>query len=638
MYWQYQRFKSSAKESIYKNYKNRLSHTLKIAERKHYADIFENNKHNLKKTWGILKSIINRNKSNQIQGKFKLSDGTVITDKCKISEQFNNFFVGVGPGLARKIPQQQITPDYYLGDAVFNSIYLAPVNEDEIKEIILSLKDSAAGYDEIKPHIFKLTVPFIKTPLAHICTLSLDQGIFPTELKLANVLPLYKADDPMLFNNYTPVSLLNVMSKVFERIMYSRLLSFLETYKILYQNQFGFRKQHSTYMALMLLIDEITKSLENNEYVVGVFLDFSKAFDTVNHDILLKKLDHYGIRGNALAWFKSYLHGREQFVTYNGTPSKTKIITCGVPQGSILGPLLFLIYINDLSKLCKELMSILFADDTNMFKNGKDLNHLQNVINCELQSVSTWLKVNKLSLNIKKTHFMVFSNKRGSHDPIDIRIDGERIHEVLKTKFLGVIIDKNLSWKDHITYISGKIARGLGMIIKTRKYLNKSALMSLYYSFIYPYITYCNHIWGTACISHLNKLIVLQKKAIRIISGAKFRAPSAPLFSSLGVIKIMDINMYLIARFMFRVYNEEVPIQFISMFTVNRAIHLHYTRQVNELHIPRVKTNLRKFSIKYRGAVIWNRVLKLNIPLNTSEPVFVKKLKQQVMNGSLYVP
>ena len=252
--------------------------------------------------------------------------------------------------------------------------------------------------------------------------------------------------------------------------------------------------------------------------------------------------------------------------------------------------------------------------------------------------MSTWLKVNKVSLNNKKTHFMVFSNKRGSHDPIDIRIDGERIHEVLKTKFLGVYIDKSLSWKDHITYISGKIARGLGMIIKTRKYLNKSALMSLYYSFIYTYITYCNHIWGTACISHLNKLIVLQKKAIRIISGAKFRAPSAPLFSSLGVIKIMDINMYLIARFMFRVYNEEVPIQFISMFTVNRAIHLHYTRQVNELHIPRVKTNLRKFSIKYRGAVIWNRVLKLNIPLNTSEPVFVKKLKQQVMNGSLYVP
>ena len=203
----------------------------------------------------------------------------------------------------------------------------------------------------------------------------------------------------------------------------------------------------------MLLMEEITKSLENGKYVIGIFLDFSKAFDTVNHDILLRKLYHYGIRGNALRCFESYLKNRKQFVTYNGVSSDTKLITCGVPQGSILGPLLFLIYINDLSLVCDRLISILFADDTNMFMSSKDVHSLQTVINQELILVSKWLKVNKLSLNIKKTHFMIFSNKSDVCGQIDIRIDGEPIQAVGKTKFLGVIIDKNLTWKDHILYL-----------------------------------------------------------------------------------------------------------------------------------------------------------------------------------------
>ena len=194
----------------------------------------------------------------------------------------------------------------------------------EIEKIVNSLKNSSPGYDDISALLLKISSENVSHPLAHICSLSLMQGVFPNELKVANVIPLFKYDDAMLFNNYRPVSLLSVLSKVFEKVMYSRLLKFLNKKLILYKYQFGFRKLHSTYMALMILMDKLIKALENGEFVIGVYLDFSKAFDTVNHKIMLQKLNHYGIRGNALDWFESYLSDRSQFVTYNGTKSSKK--------------------------------------------------------------------------------------------------------------------------------------------------------------------------------------------------------------------------------------------------------------------------------------------------------------------------
>ena len=624
------RIKTSYNESTYKMYRNNLKKILLKEQKNYFAKSLEYNKGNLKKTWAILKGIINQNKYKQTQSRFKLSDGQTTADKQIISEKFNDFFVSIGPNLAHKIPNQAQSPLSYLGNRLSNTIFLEPVSEEEVYSIVTNLKNSAPGYDEVTAGILELSLPVINGPLTHILNLSLLEGVFPSELKVANVLPLYKADDDMLFNNYRPVSLLSVLSKVFERIMYNRLISFLENNKILFKNQFGFRKQHSTYMALMILLDKIVKALENGEFVVGIYLDFSKAFDTVDHSILLVKLEYYGIRGIALDWFKSYLAGRKQYVTYNGTSSSTKMIKCGVPQGSILGPLLFLLYINDLPNVCKSTNPVLYADDTNLFINGNNLIDLQTAINRELAEISTWLKINKLSLNVKKTHHMIFTHKRKIQPSVALSIEGHPIDEVDNTKFLGVYLDNKINWKKHISYISGKVARGIGLIIKARKMLTSDALLTLYHSFVFPYLSYCNHIWGCTYPTNLKQLVVQQKRIIRIIAGMKYRDPTESAFRDLSVIKFLDINKYLTARFMYQYHHNKLPVIFSDYFRQIADVHEHNTRQCIGLYAVPMKTDLGLTCISHRGPVIWNEILK-NINPDTSEVSFKKALKQCIL-------
>ena len=538
------------------------------------------------------------------------------------------FLLMWGHPYPKKIPVQNCSPDQYIKKKTIFSLYLEPVTEAEIRRLIMSLKSSAPGYDDIRSSILKMSLPFKCTPLTYISNLSLQEGVFPDELKIANVIPLFTSDDPELFNNYRPVSLLCTVSKVFERIMYNRLLSFLDEYKILFSYQF--RKHHSTYMALMTLMDNLTHCLDNGEYVIGIFLDFSKAFDTVDHIILLQKLSLYGIRGTALNWFQSYLTNRYQFVTYNGESSERKKVKCGVPQGSILGPLLFLIYINDLADVCKCSLPILFADDTNLFHHGTDLSVIECEFNKELADISTWLKVNKLSLNIKKTHYMIFTRKKLSH-PLDLRIDNQNAHVTKTSKFLGVYIDDKLNWKTHISYVAGKVARGIGVLGKARKYFNNDCMINLYNAFIYPYLMYCNQIWGSTYKTNLSKLQVLQNKAVRIVTGSPPRRNNEYMYRCSEIMKLNHINTYLVGRFMYKVYHKTLPAIFDDFFRYNYHIHDHYTRTASHLHVPSASSNLSKAGIRYKGVIIWNKILTVNINPDRSEQSFKVMLKKCII-------
>jgi hypothetical protein len=238
-------------------------------------------------------------------------------------------------------------------------------------------------------------------------------------------------------------------------------------------------------MAITILMDKIIRALERGHYVIGLFLDFSQAFYTVNHEILLSKLSHYGIRGVANKWIASYLDNRQQYCTFKTQSSKPAKINCGVPQGSILGPLLFLIYINDLGTVSKLLTSILFADDSNLFAEGAHLQNLQNLVNSEMPNLISWLRANRLSLNIKKTHIMVFGKiPDSSKRKVEVEIDGYKLDVVDNTKFLGLVLDNSLNWKSHISYITQKLAKSIGILSQARKVFDRKTLIQLYYSFI----------------------------------------------------------------------------------------------------------------------------------------------------------
>ena len=442
--------------------------------------------------------------------------------------------------------------------------------------------------------------------LLHVTNLSISQGTFPRELKIAKVLPLYKAKDKMFISNYRPVSILPIFSKIYERIMYKRLLSFLNKHNILYQYQFGFRENHGVNSALIYMIDKILKSLDKGEIVVGLFLDFCKAFDTVDHQILINKMNKYGIRGTALEWIKSYLSERKQFVYFNGINSSEQNIVCGIPQGSILGPLFFLIYINDIARVSKLLFFLLFADDTNIFITGKDINTITHTLNQELKKLLIWLQVNKLSINIDKTKYIIFSLRKKVNTVSHIYINNNIIERVYSTKFLGIIIDSKLSWIDHVQHIKTKIAKGLGILCKSRKILNINTLLTLYYSFVFPYIVYCIEVWGSVNKLLFSSIFKLQKRAVRIIVSANYRAHTDPIFTKLKILPLHKVYQMRVLIFMFKFSNNTLPNIFTKMFQVNVNIHHYSTRQSYKLHVMKCKTSALLNSMSYQGTLLWN--------------------------------
>uniref|UniRef100_A0A672F466 Reverse transcriptase domain-containing protein n=1 Tax=Salarias fasciatus TaxID=181472 RepID=A0A672F466_SALFA len=348
----------------------------------------------------------------------------------------------------------------------------------------------------------KNVIHSIANPLTYICNLSFTTGAFPQKMKMAKVIPLYRSGDSKLYSNYRPVSLLCQFSKVLEKLFEKRLKVFLEKFNILSDSQYGFREQRPTALALLDLTEEISSYIDKSNHVIGVFVDLKKAFDTINHDILFMKMERYGIRGIFLEWLKSYMGNRKPYVQIRDYRSSSLDITVGVPQGSALGPTLFTLFINDLCMTSKKLKFILFADDTNILCSGKKLRNLMHDVMTELTYLNHWFRLNKLSINMEKPKYILFGNKKTKTEERMI-IDNNEIERLTETKFLGVILDEQLNWKPQIKNIKIKLAKSVGLLNKTKLFLNYKARYILYSSLVMPHLSYCVEIWGNTYPSNL---------------------------------------------------------------------------------------------------------------------------------------
>ena len=454
----------------------------------------------------------------------------------------------------------------------------------------------------------------------------LHTGIFPEQLKISKVLPLHKANDKMSLTNYRPIALLPSISKIFECVLLEQLTNHFTDNNLLSPQQYGFRTKHSTELAALNLVDHLTYKLDTGKIPINIYIDLSKAFDTLIHDILLDKMSFYGVNGVAKKLLKSYLTQRQQIVEYNGFQSDSLEIKTGIPQGSVLGPFLFSVYINDMP-LCTDMFNmIMYADDTTLFCDINSIPDDEHSLNAELSKITDWLAANKLSLNASKTKFMVFHSDKKTVQYPKLHINATEIERTDHFNFLGLQLNHNLKWNTHINYVSLKISKVTGLLYKLKSVYPITILKSIYNTLILPHINYCILSWG----SQIDRIHLLQKRAIRNISKSNFRAHTEPLFKEHNLLKVQDIYYIAVLKFYFKLVNNHLPHYFNNFTPQFSAGHQHYNFRNSTRLLPKIKHEFPRQSLRYRWIVTLNEtsedILEMatidnrrNILLNLSE-------------------
>jgi hypothetical protein len=493
----------------------------------------------------------------------------------------------------------------YLTDHSDINFNFAPATIAEVTSLILALRDSAPGYDGIPIKLFKDNITTLAKIVTHICNQSMVTGVFPEKLMIARITCIYKSGNPQHVNNYRPVSVLVAFSRILEKLVTVRLASYFNQNGLFSPSQYGFRTKLSTVDAVQAIVNALYDAFDAGESAVGVFLDLAKAFDTLDRDKLFTKLSSYGVRGTALLWFRSYFAARKQFVSYGGAESALLPVEYGVAQGSIVGPVLFIIYINDIVKCSNDLKFVIYADDTNAFISSS--NHANNVtsVNRELVQVSQWMRANCLTLNVDKSQYVVFHRRRRKLDNFNdaISIDGIYLARVETVKFLGIILDHNLLWKDHVNYVVRKLSRFVPIMYNIRSHLTVGALKLIYNALIYPNLIYCNSVWGACCEAYLSPLRVLHKKIVKVMLFKSRYEHSAPLFKSLNMLTLDHVNNYMCAIFIYKSICNDSNDEWFSLYVSNYNTRLS---TLSVLSMPNINSTHSRQSVRWVGCRFWN--------------------------------
>ena len=560
-------------------------------KRNYFQEKLENTKGDLKATWEVLGEAL-RGKRNKLGGTpcgYFEENGVSITGGNRIAKGFCDFYCKVGPDLAKRIQHEKDRSfKDYMGAPVAESLFWRPSTPSEVEELCKALDpNKGMGWDGVSPKVIKAVAREISGPLSRLFNCCMREGHYPESFKVARVVPVFKSEDPTQFSNYRPISVLPVLSQIFERVLKSRLIQFLAEQEVIIPGQYGFRSGHSTAMAILDMVEKIRTAWTEKNCALGVFVDLKKAFDTVDHDILLQKLGHYGVRGQTLKILESYLKDRSQYVCYGGYESERGCVTCGVPQGSVLGPLFFLIYVNDMVSASKDQELVLFADDTNIFARSSEPGELFRKINRGMNELDKWFKCNRLTLNLKKTEYVYFGGP-GSKVQEDGRLEigGEVVRKVEGTRFLGVWVDERLRWAEHIGNVVSKIGRLVGVVGRIRAALGGRSVHMLYNALILPHLQYCLIVWGDFHEGKNKKvgedLLKYQKRIIGMIEGAQGRFHADPGFSKLGILKIEDLYKQQLRVHAWQFFKDLLPKNQAAMLQKTGDAHKYQTRAAGQ--------------------------------------------------------